>query len=93
MNITIFTIDEVITALEGSSRSSIKDDAIRYLKKYRELIKERTSKVKMVDPKGNPNNMVYKCRSCDQYIHRTSWGRKVNYCSSCGAKLDWSDHE
>lgn len=30
------TLDEVITALEGSARSGIKDDAIAYLKAYKE---------------------------------------------------------
>jgi len=33
------TLDEVIIALEGSARSGIKDDAIHYLREYRDFQK------------------------------------------------------
>lgn len=50
--------------------------------------KERMSKVKTVE---KPN--VFKCSECGQYFHRTAWGSPVEYCSRCGAKLDWSGNE
>jgi DNA-directed RNA polymerase subunit RPC12/RpoP len=37
----------------------------------------------------NPKNEVYKCLNCGQYMHRTNWSHPVNYCSNCGAELDW----
>ena len=55
-------------------------------------IEERIAKVERVDM-DNKNSKVYKCFECGQYFHSTSWSRPVNYCSSCGAKLDWSNHE
>ena len=45
---------------------------------------ERTAKVEVVE---KPN--VYKCSECGQYFHSTAWGSPVEYCSRCGAKLDW----
>lgn len=45
---------------------------------------ERTAKVETVE---KPN--VYKCAECGQYFHSTAWGSPVEYCSRCGAKLDW----
>ena len=45
---------------------------------------ERTAKVETVE---KPN--VYKCSDCGQYFHSTAWGSPVEYCSRCGAKLDW----
>lgn len=49
---------------------------------------ERTAKVKTVE---KPN--VYKCSECGQYFHQTAWGSPVEYCSRCGAKLDWSGND
>lgn len=49
---------------------------------------ERTAKVETVE---KPN--VYKCSECGQYFHSTAWGSPVEYCSRCGAKLDWSGNE
>ena len=49
---------------------------------------ERTAKVETVE---KPN--VYKCAECGQYFHSTAWGSPVEYCSRCGAKLDWSGNE
>lgn len=49
---------------------------------------ERTAKVEEVE---KPN--VFKCSECGQYFHSTAWGSPVEYCSRCGAKLDWSEHE
>ena len=46
--------------------------------------KERTAKVKTVE---KPN--VYKCSECGQYFHSTAWGSPVEYCSRCGARLEW----
>ena len=37
----------------------------------------------------NPKHEVYKCLNCGQYMHKTNWSHPVNYCSNCGAKLDW----
>ncbi len=37
----------------------------------------------------NPKHEVYKCLNCGQYMHKTSWSHSVNYCSNCGAELDW----
>ena len=50
--------------------------------------KERTAKVETVE---KPN--VFKCSECGQYFHSTAWGSPVEYCSRCGAKLDWSGNE
>lgn len=50
--------------------------------------KERIAKVEVVE---KPN--VFKCSECGQYFHRTAWGSPVEYCSRCGARLDWSEHE
>ena len=47
---------------------------------------ERTAKVETVE---KPN--VFKCSECGQYMHSTSWGSPVEYCSRCGAKLDWDE--
>lgn len=47
---------------------------------------ERTAKVETVE---KPN--VYKCSECGQYFHSTAWGSPVEYCSRCGAKLDWNE--
>lgn len=47
---------------------------------------ERTAKVEVVE---KPN--VFKCSECGQYFHSTAWGSPVEYCSRCGAKLDWSE--
>lgn len=47
---------------------------------------ERTAKVETVE---KPN--VFKCGECGQYFHNTAWGSPVEYCSRCGAKLDWSE--
>lgn len=49
---------------------------------------ERTAKVETVE---KPN--VFKCGECGQYFHSTAWGSPVEYCSRCGAKLDWSGNE
>lgn len=49
---------------------------------------ERMAKVKTVE---KPN--VFKCSECGQYFHSTAWGSSVEYCSRCGAKLDWSGNE
>jgi len=45
---------------------------------------ERTAKVETVE---KPN--VFKCGECGQYFHSTSWGSPVDYCSHCGARLEW----
>ena len=37
----------------------------------------------------NPKHEVYKCLKCGQYMHKTNWSHPVNYCSNCGAELDW----
>lgn len=37
----------------------------------------------------NPKNVVWKCSMCGQYTHQTSWSNPVNYCSSCGCRLEW----
>lgn len=50
--------------------------------------KKRTAKVEEVE---KPN--VFKCSVCGQYFHSTAWGSPVEYCSRCGAKLDWSGNE
>ena len=49
---------------------------------------ERTAKVETVE---KPN--VFKCGECGQYFHSTAWGSPVEYCSRCGAKLDWNEVE
>lgn len=49
---------------------------------------ERTAKVETVE---KPN--VFKCSECGQYFHSTAWGSPVEYCSRCGAKLDWSGND
>ena len=46
--------------------------------------KERTAKVESVE---KPN--VFKCSECGQYFHSTAWGSPVEYCSRCGARLEW----
>ena len=51
---------------------------------------ERTAKVTKIEM-PNPRNVVYKCNRCGQYMHRTSWSRIVNYCSNCGARLEWNE--
>lgn len=45
---------------------------------------ERTAKVEEVE---KPN--VFKCSECGQYFHSTAWGSPVEYCSRCGARLEW----
>ena len=45
---------------------------------------ERTAKVETVE---KPN--VFKCSECGQYFHSTAWGSPVEYCSRCGARLEW----
>lgn len=37
----------------------------------------------------NTSHEVWKCGNCGQYMHRSSWARAVNYCSYCGARLEW----
>lgn len=49
---------------------------------------ERTAKVTKVEMR-NPKNVVWKCSMCGQYTHQTSWSNPVNYCSSCGCRLEW----
>jgi len=49
---------------------------------------ERTAKVEHVDL-NNTQHLVYKCLECGQYFHKTSWGRPMNYCPYCGARLEW----
>ena len=49
---------------------------------------ERTAKVVRVDM-PSVHNKVYKCQHCGQYTHRTSWSSPVNYCTNCGARLEW----
>ena len=46
----------------------------------------RTAKVEVVE---KPN--VFKCSECGQYFHSTAWGSPVNYCSRCGARLEWDE--
>ena len=53
---------------------------------------ERTAKVTQVE-RGSTTLLVWRCENCGQYMHRASWAREVNYCSHCGAKLDWSGNE
>ena len=50
--------------------------------------KERIAKVETVE---KPN--VFKCSECGQYFHRTAWSSPVNYCSSCGARLEWKQED
>ena len=45
---------------------------------------EKTAQVETVE---KPN--VYKCSECGQYFHSTAWGSPVEYCSRCGARLEW----
>lgn len=54
----------------------------------REKYDERTAKVEKVDMPSE-HNKVYKCSECGQYTHRTSWSSPVNYCTNCGARLEW----
>lgn len=51
---------------------------------------ERTAKVAKVDMPSE-HNKVYKCLNCGQYTHRTSWSSSVNYCTNCGARLEWDE--
>lgn len=51
---------------------------------------ERTAKVAKVDMPSE-HNKVYKCLNCGQYTHRTSWSSPVNYCTNCGARLEWNE--
>ena len=53
---------------------------------YKSKSVERTAKAVTVE---KPN--VYKCSECGQYFHQTAWGSPVEYCSRCGAKLDWGE--
>lgn len=53
-------------------------------------IPERTAKVTQIERKS-VTLFVWKCENCGQYMHKTSWSNPVNYCSSCGARLDWSE--
>ena len=71
--------DELIKALAY--------DRGQYEKGYAEgqMAGERMTKVKATEQKN-----VYKCE-CGQYFHRTEFSSPVNYCSRCGARLDWSD--
>ena len=39
----------------------------------------------------NPRNIVWKCGHCGQYMHKTSWGAPVNYCTCCGYRLEWEE--
>lgn len=59
------------------------DDLRRYLS-LPSVEPERTAKVKTVE---KPN--VFKCSECGQYMHSTSWGSPVEYCSRCGCRLEW----
>lgn len=54
---------------------------------YAEPVTAKVSRIEM----PNPKNHVYRCENCGQYMHRTSWSWRVNYCSRCGAKIDWSE--
>ena len=58
---------------------------VRYAPCYKE---ERKAKVAKVDMPSE-HNKVYKCLNCGQYFHQTSWGSPVEYCSRCGARLEW----
>lgn len=49
---------------------------------------ERTAKVTQVE-RGSTTLLVWRCENCGQYMHRASWAREVNYCSHCGARLEW----
>lgn len=60
---------------------------------YKSKSVERTAKVIFLETKGNPKIIVWKCAECGQYMHRASWAREVNYCSHCGAKLDWGEDD
>ena len=57
---------------------------IEALNEFPSAESKRTAKVETVE---KPN--VYKCSKCGQYFHSTAWGSSVEYCSRCGAKLDW----
>ena len=48
---------------------------------------KRTAKVVRVDKKN------FKCLNCGQNFHAYMWAHPTNYCSFCGAKLDWSGNE
>ena len=49
---------------------------------------KQSTSVERVDM-PNPKNEVYRCLNCGQYMHRTSWSSNVNYCSRCGAEIEW----
>ena len=54
--------------------------------------KERMAKVTQIET-NSATVFLWKCNNCGQPMHKTSCGRTVNYCASCGAKLDWSEDE
>ena len=53
---------------------------------------EKTTEVERIDMK-NERNIVYKCKNCGQYMHKTNWSTTVKYCSLCGKKINWSSNE
>ena len=53
---------------------------------------ERTAKVTQIETDSS-TVFLWKCNNCGQPMHKTSWSRQVNYCPSCGAKLDWGKDE
>ena len=73
-------IDAIVDMLENLP--AIK--TIEALNEFPPAESERTAKVETVE---KPN--VFKCGECGQYFHSTAWGSPVEYCSRCGAKLDW----
>jgi len=87
------TLTEVITAWNRAMgtdvRTLMKVFAYDATCAVCEKKKDRTAKMETVE---KPN--VFKCSECGQYFHSTAWGSPVEYCSRCGAKLDWSErHE
>lgn len=54
------------------------------IRAWNRAMSRKTAKVETVE---KPN--TYKCSECGQYFHQTSWGSPVEYCSRCGARLEW----
>ena len=55
-------------------------------------IKEGMTKVTQIET-NSVTVFLWKCNNCGQPMHKTSWSRTVNYCPSCGAKLDWGKQD
>lgn len=90
------TVEEFMEQYKMIDRKEVYSNGTEYvpifrMKQWFEHEKaNRTAKVTQVE-RGSATLLVWRCENCGQYMHRASWAREVNYCSHCGARLDWGE--